>query len=78
MSGQTGSDEARQQSLADSFIRTNILQPYLTESDRALQALMDIDIDENVQPQVQTLRKRWTQIKMMLEKALGDITEVED
>lgn len=75
MTGQTGWDEGRQQSVANSFIKTSILQPYLTESERALQALKDIDDDGSVQSQVQTLTKRWKQIKNMLEEALRDVRE---
>ena len=66
----------RDQSNADSFIRANILQRYKVEAEQALKTLKDVD-DKSLQQQIQTLVKRWTQIEVMLEKALEAIQSQE-
>ena len=75
------SDEARDRSLANLFIKANVLHPYRLIAENALQALHVLrtsnDIsDESVQP-VQTLMKRWTQIEVMVKEALDSVENEE-
>ena len=75
------SDEARDRSLANSFIKANVLHPYRLMAENALQDLQVLrtreDIgDESIRP-VQTLIKRWTQIEVMVKEALDSVENEE-
>lgn len=77
ISGRVISDEARDRSLADSFIKANILRPYRSKAENALQALYAFRIskdmgDESIRP-IQTLVERWTQIDLMVREVLDNL-----
>ena len=77
VSGRVVSDEARDRSLADSFIKANVLHPYRSKAENALQALHAMrtreDIgDESIGP-VRMLIERWTQIEVMVKEVLDNL-----